>query len=94
MRRGVVVRSKGLTRAVHGAKPVLLRTSAAAPVARREHSAAAAAHRDLKALTVPQLKEIVRSDNVSLSGGLRHKRKAELIEAILEHRTKEGTLRA
>lgn len=92
MRRGVVVRSRGLARAVHGTKPVLLRTSAAAP--RREHSAAAAAHRDLKALTVPQLKEIVRSDNVSLNGGLRHKRKSELIDAILEHRTKEGTLRA
>eukprot|EP01043_Picozoa_sp_COSAG02_P033700 COSAG02_NODE_2314_length_9156_cov_8.075072_10_plen_664_part_00 len=93
MRRGGVVRRGVVVRGLV-AKPVVLRTSAA-PMARREHSAAAAAaQRDLQSLTVPQLKEIVRTDNVSMSGGMRHKRKAELIDAILEHRTKEGTLRA
>jgi glutaredoxin 3 len=94
--RGVAVR-RGLAQPAVHVPPVLLRTSsaaAAASVPRREHSAAAAARRDLKSLTVPQLKEIVRVDNVVLVGGLRHKRKADLVEAIVEHRTKEGVLRA
>ena len=48
----------------------------------------------MQSLTVPQLKEIIRSSNVNTAGGLLQKRKSELIEAILEHGTKDGTLRA
>ena len=81
---------RGLARASHAGARVVPRTSGSA--VRREHSAAAA-QRDLQSLTVPQLKEIIRNSNVNTEGGLLQKRKSELIEAILEHGTKDGTLR-
>ena len=82
---------RGLARASHAGARVVPRGAGHSAV-RREHSAAAA-QRDLQSLTVPQLKEIIRNSNVNTEGGLLQKRKSELIEAILEHGTKDGTLR-
>ena len=68
-----------------------LRTSSAAAPAGslRRHQSAAAMKADLETLTVPQLKEIVK-ESKGIELRVARARKAALVEAIVEHRSKPG----